>query len=108
MKAKKAMKRLNRVETLLGTVIDQYDAAAREVHALLDAARSSVASATQALAASPAKKPPAKADQTRARKLSTRLSNAGRKRLSIAAKKRWAVAKRDGMSTLAKASRKIA
>src|SRR2546422_2135127 len=98
MKAKKAMKRLNRVETLLGTVIDQYDAAAREVHALLDAARSSVASATQALAASPAKKPPAKADQPRAR----RLSNAGRKRLSVAAKKRWAVARRDGMSTLAK------
>ena len=104
MKAKKAMKRLHRVETLLGTVIDQYDAGAREVHDLLDAARSSVASATQALAASPAKKPPAKADQPRARKL----SNAARKRLSVAAKKRWAVAKRNGMSSLAKPSRKIA
>ena len=104
MKTKKAMKRLHRVETLLGTVIDQYDAGTHEVHDLLDAARSSVASATQALAASPAKKPPAKADQTRAR----RLSSAARKRLSVAAKKRWAVAKRNGMSTLAKPSRKIA
>src|SRR6266446_3389521 len=98
------MKRLNRVETLLGTVIDQYDASTREVHDLLDAARSSVASATRALAASPAKKPPAKAGQTQARGL----SSAGRKRLSVAAKKRWAVARRDGMSTLAKPARKIA
>ena len=104
MKIKKAMKRLHRVETLLGSVIDQYDAGTREVHDLLDAARSSVASATQALAASPARKPPAKAKQPRAR----RLSSAARKRLSAAAKKRWAVAKRNGMSTLAKPSRKIA
>jgi hypothetical protein len=105
MKVKKAMKRLRRVETLLGTVIDQYDAGMREVHDLLDAARSSVASATQALAASPAKKPPAKAGQTRARKL----SNAARKRLSVAAKKRWASAKRNGLTNLAKTpSRKIA
>ena len=99
MKAKKAMKRLHRVETLLGTVIDQYDAGIREVHDLLDAARSSVASATQALAASPVKKPLAKAD---------RLTSAARKRLSVAAKKRWAAAKRNGMNTLAKPSRKIA
>ena len=104
MKTKKAMKRLHRVETLLGSVIDQYDAGTREVHDLLDAARSSVASATQALAASPARKPPAKAEQPRAR----RLSSAARKRLSVAAKKRWAVAKRNGMSSLAKPTRKIA
>jgi len=104
MKAKKAMKRLHRIETLLGTVIDQYDPGTLEVHDLLDAARTSVASATQALAASPAKKPPAKADQTGAR----RLSDAARKRLSGAAKKRWAAAKRKGMSTLAKSTVKTA
>ena len=104
MKAKKAMKRLHRVETLLGTVIDQYDGGTRVVHNLLDAARASVASATQALAESPAKKLPAKADQNRA----SRLSKAARKRLSVAAKKRWAVARRNGMSSLAKSSRKVA
>jgi hypothetical protein len=104
MKAKKAMKRLHRVETLLGAVIDQYEAGGRQLHDLLDAARSSVASATQVLAESPAKKPPAKADQTR----TSRLSKAARKRLSVAAKKRWAVAKRNGMSSLAKPTRKIA
>ena len=104
MKAKKAIKRLHRVETLLGTVIDQYDASTREVHELLDGARSSIASATQALAA-PAKKPAAKADQPQSRKL----SSAARKRLSVAATKRWADARRKGMTTLSKtSSRKIA
>ena len=104
MKAKKAIKRLGRVEALLETVIDQYDGCTREVHELLDTARSSVASAHQALAASPAKKPPARADQLQP----PRLSSATRKRLSVAAKKRWAVARRRGMSALAKASRKTA
>jgi hypothetical protein len=89
MKAKKAIKRLQRVETLLGTVIDEYDAGTSEVNDLLEAARSSVASATQALAASPATKPPGKAGQTPA----LRLSDAARKRLPAAAKKRGAAAK---------------
>src|SRR5204862_356324 len=104
MKAKKAIKRLHRVETLLGTVIDQYDASTREVHDLLDAARSSVASATRALAATPSRKPPAKAKQTRARKQ----SGGARKRLPVAVKKREAAAKSDGLSSVAKPSRKIA
>src|ERR1017187_7831505 len=89
MKAKKAIKRLHRIETLLGSVIEQYDdAGAREVHELLDAARSSVSSATQARSASPAKKPPAKADHPQAPALS--------------AKKGRTVAKRKGMTTLAR------
>lgn len=79
MKAKKAIKRLGRVEALLETVIDQFDGFTREVRNLLDTAKSSVASAHQALVASPAKKPPAKA-----------------------------VARRKGTSTLARPSRKVA
>jgi len=98
MKARKAIKRLQRVETLLGNVIDQYDSGTKEVKDLLDAARSSVASATKALADTPVKKPPAKAEQNGAR----RFSKAARKRLSLAAKKRWAAAKRDGTNSLAK------
>ena len=104
MKARKAMKRLHRIETLLGTVIDQYEAGTREIHDLLDAAKSSVASATQALAALPATKPADKADQPRA----GRISDAARKRLSVAAKKRWADARRKGMSSLAKPSHEVA
>lgn len=105
MKARKAMKRLHRVETLLGTVIDQYAAGTRKVHDLLDAARISVASATQALAALPARKPAAKGEQPPSRTL----SSAARKRLSVAAKKRWAAARRKGMTSLASTdARKIA
>jgi hypothetical protein len=102
MKARKALKRLQRVETILGTVIDQYDSGTTEVNDLLDAAKSSVASATQALAASPANTPPAKAEKSGTR----RLSNATRKRTSGSAKKRWADAKREGMSTPTKRARK--
>jgi hypothetical protein len=105
MKERKALKRLHRVETLLGTVIDQFDAGSRDVHELLSAARSSVASATRTLTASPARKPAGKADRLQSRKL----SSAARKRLSLAAKKRWAAAKSKGMTSLAKApSPKIA
>ena len=101
MKSRKAMKRLQRVETLLGTVIDQYDAVTDEVTTMLDAARASVASATRALAGSPANTP-AKAAPSGKRKL----SSATRKRLSVAAKKRWVEAKRAGTGTLAKPVRK--
>jgi hypothetical protein len=105
MKERKALKRLHRVERLLGIVIDQFDAGTSELQGLLAEARSSVASATRTLAASPVGKPAVKAEQLQSRKL----SNAARKRLSIAAKKRWAAAKRNGMTTLAKMpSRKIA
>jgi ParB-like chromosome segregation protein Spo0J len=79
MKAKKAIKRLHRVDTLLGTVIDEYDAGTSGVKDMLSAARSKIASASQALAASPAAKAPAKADSAQ-------------KRLPIAAKKRGAAA----------------
>jgi hypothetical protein len=103
MKVRKAMKRLLRVETLLGTVVDQYDSDAADVKELLSAARSSVASAAQALAASSVDTPPAKANKSGKRKL----SNAARKRLSDLAKKRWTAAKREGMSTLAKPSRQL-
>ena len=101
MKARKAMKRLQRVETLLGTVIDQYVAVTEEVTTMLDAARASVVSANKAIEASPAKTA-AKTEPSAKRKL----SNATRKRLSAAAKKRWAEAKRSGTGTLAKPVRK--
>jgi hypothetical protein len=68
MKAKKAVKRLHRAEELLGTVIDEYTDAPADLHALLDAARASVASAAQTLAEPPAKKPAANARKKPARK----------------------------------------
>jgi hypothetical protein len=93
MKAKKALKRLNKVETLLSNVIDQFPVSARGLRDLLDSARSSVVRAREtvhARVARAAKKPPAKASESR-------LSAAGRKRISLAAKRRWELAKRKGV-----------
>jgi hypothetical protein len=99
MKAKKALKRLKKVETILSDVIDQCPASARGLRGLLDSARASVVRAkgvVDARAARAAKKPPARAQE------STRgqLSAEGRKRISLAAKKRWATAKRKGMNAV--------
>jgi hypothetical protein len=104
MKAKKAIKRLNRVETLLGTVIDEFSASTKQVRELLDGAKVAVATASQALAAAPAKKPLVRAGETQP----SRLSDAARKRLSVAAKKRWSEAKRKGLTSLAKPKHKTA
>ena len=42
MKAKKALKRLNKVEALLSTVMDQCPVSARGLRGLLDSAKASV------------------------------------------------------------------
>jgi hypothetical protein len=99
MKAKKAVKRLNRVEGLLSNVIDGFAAGERAVKELLANAKAAVVRARKSVSvkASPAaeKKPPA-----RARSAKSRVTAEGRKKLSLAAKKRWAVAKRKGVSAV--------
>jgi len=97
MKAKKALKRLVKAEEILSNVIDQY-AGQTSVKELLGTAKASVARAkaavdSKAVAAKAAKKPPAKAEKSRRGGLTAE----GRKKLSIAAKKRWATAKRKGV-----------
>jgi hypothetical protein len=69
MKAKKALKRLTKVEQLLSTVIERYPAGDHVVHGFLDSASASVASARQKLdTAASAKKPLAKSAKSRAAK----------------------------------------
>jgi hypothetical protein len=99
MKAKKALKRLKKVETILSNVIDQLPASARGLRELLDSARTSVVrgkGTVNARVAMAAKKLPPRARES-ARGL---LSAAGKKRISLAAKKRWAQAKRKGMNAV--------
>jgi hypothetical protein len=99
MKAKKAIKRLKKVETILSNVIDQLPASARGLRELLDSARASVVRAkgtVNARVVRAAKKPPARAQES----ARGRLSADGRKRISLAAKKRWATAKRKGMNAV--------
>ncbi|HWC99501.1 MAG TPA: hypothetical protein VG456_22230 [Candidatus Sulfopaludibacter sp.] len=91
MKAKKALKRLVKAETLVAGVIDQYPAATDGLRELLDSARSSMSQARATIdVAPPARKAPAKAKDSSP----NRLSEAGRKRISMAAKKRWAAERR--------------
>ena len=100
MKAKKAVKRLGKVESLLSNVIDQYGKSADSVRELLDSAKASVVRAMEAVSLQSStvapKKPLVKAEAPKRRGLSAQ----GRKRLSIAAKKRWAIAKRKGISAV--------
>jgi hypothetical protein len=97
MKTKKALKRLKKVETILSNVIEQLPASARGLRELLDSARAFVVRAkgtVNARVARAAKKPPVRAQES----VRGRLSADGRKRISLAAKKRWAQAKRKGMN----------
>jgi hypothetical protein len=100
MKAKKALKRLRRVEELLSIVIDQFAASERSVRELLGSARASVIRARARInsksAPGTARKPQVKAKQTKR----SHLTAEGRKRISLAAKKRWALVKRtSGLKT---------
>jgi hypothetical protein len=90
MKAKKALKRLRNVEALLSIVIDQFASNERSVRAMLDSAKASVIRAKARInslsAAGTAKKPQLMASHTKRR----HLTSEGRKRISLAAKRRWA------------------
>ena len=92
MKAKKAVKRLAKVEAILSNVIDQY-ASENGVRKMLDLAKASVVRAKETVgiegSPKPVKKPPVKAKESK-----RRISAEGRRRLSLAAKKRWAIARR--------------
>jgi hypothetical protein len=101
MKVKKAVKRLERVETLLTGVLDQFSGGKPGFRKLLDSAKGSVTRAREEIhpqsASSAEKKPPVQAKAGTGRR---RISAAGRKRISVAAKKRWAAAKRKGVHAI--------
>jgi len=97
MKTKKALKRLNKIESSLAAVIEQYSAGKPKFQELLASARTAVAQAKATVNPDGvARKPPAKAKSAKRRGITA----AGRKRLSIAGKKRWAVAKRKGINAV--------
>ena len=100
MKAKKALKRLNKIEELLSDVIGQYPRSTDGLGELLDSAKAAVARAKTTVhsrvAPRVAKKQPGRAAAENQR----RLTAEGRMKISLAAKKRWAVAKRKGMNAV--------
>jgi hypothetical protein len=94
MKAKKALKKLKRVETLLSNVIDQYAANERGVRELLDFAKASVVRAKARVKSQSAPRIAKKSHMKTKKNKHGHLTAEGRKRISLAAKKRWALAKR--------------
>jgi hypothetical protein len=100
MKAKKALRRLTKVETLLSKIIEQLPRRKDSLGELLISAREAVDRAKQTVnsqvSTTTAKKPPKKATTS----FPGRLTEEGRKSISRAAKKRWAIAKRKGMNAV--------
>lgn len=94
MKAKKALKKLRNVEALLSIVIDQFAANERSVRVMLDSAKASVIRAKARInslsTARSVTKPQMMAKQSKR----SHLTSEGMRRISLAAKKRWAAAKR--------------
>jgi hypothetical protein len=93
MKAKKAFKRLGRIEALLGDVIAEFPGSKASLGELLNSAKDAVVRAKDAVQAQLKESPLRPARQGR-------LTPAGRKSISLAAKKRWAAAKRRGMNAV--------
>ena len=98
MKAKKALKRLNKIEALLSDVIDHLPRSGDGLEDFLDAAKIAVVRAqttvNSQISPKPAKKQPGRAKTVKQGGLTAE----GRARISLAARKRWAVAKRKGMN----------
>ena len=105
MKAKKAIKRLRKAQLLLTSVVKQYTESKFPIRDLSEAAniidRAKAFMEANGTSSSPSKA----ANRSQKGRGSTkrrtiRLTQEGRQRLSLAAKKRWAAAKRKGMTTL--------
>jgi len=89
MKAKKALKRLRRVEELLSLVIDEFVGKEPSVRELLDSAKASVIRAKAGINPNP-KKPQTKARRTKRSDLRV----GGKKGISLTSRERSIVAKR--------------
>src|SRR5215831_648200 len=110
MKAKKAIKRLRKAQLLLSSVIKQYTDHRFPKRDLLDSAVTIGRAITfvEANDISSSKAKPAKATNHRQKgrgainpRTTRRLTQEGRRKLSLAAKERWAAARRKGMTSLA-------
>ena|ERR1700674_1970017 len=106
MKAKKAIKRLRKAHLLLSSVVKQYTESRFPMRDLSDAADSIdrakaflEANGTSSSTSKAANRSQKGRGSTKRRTI--RLTQEARQRLSLAAKKRWAAAKRKGRTSLA-------
>jgi len=107
MKAKKAIKRLRKAHLLLSSVVEQYTESRFPMRDLSDAVNSIDRAKAFMEANGTSSSTPKAATRSQKGRGSTkrgtikRLTEEGRQKLSLAAKERWAAAKRKGMATLA-------
>jgi len=103
MKTKKAIKRLKRAQSFVSKLVEQYGGAEPSIRELLDAARGNLSSAQKLIQGNETVRSTPKAGDrsARSRRAKRGFSDAARKKLSVAAKKRWAAAKRRGAKSLA-------
>ena len=108
MKTKKAIKRLKRAQSFVSKLVEQYEGAEPSIRELLDAARGNLSSAQKLIQGNETVRStpkagdrPGKERSARSRRAKRGFSEASRKKLSVAAKKRWAAAKRRGAKSLA-------
>ena len=98
LKPRKALKKLNKAEALLSQIIDRLPKDSNGLGDLVASARATVLEAKKKVDSgmedAGQKKPPARAEAPHA----GRLSEEGRKRISLAAKRRWASARRKGIN----------
>ncbi len=97
MKARKALKRLSKVEALLSGVLEQYSDVERGARELLENATSLVARVKKTINLQPAATIENQALTKTEKPARSRLTAEGRKKISNAAKKRWADARRKGV-----------
>ena len=99
MKTKKTLKRLDKVVALLSNVIGRLPDKKNDLEDLLGSAKASVVQAKKMVQPKPANgstksKPAVKTEKAG----NGRLSAEGRKKISLAAKKRWEKARRKGVN----------
>jgi hypothetical protein len=104
MKAKKAVKRLDKVVAILSDVIKQYAPIERHVREQLGAAKASVGRAKAAVNSSGYRRTATKARVMSKKTKQKRVIAAARKELSVSAKRRRAVAKSNGVHAMKKAA----
>ena len=108
MKLRKALKRLKTAESFVCKVVDQYARAEPPIRDLLNAARRNLSRAQVLMEGSATARSTSKADDrpreeqsSHSQSANREISGTARKKLSVAAKKRWAAAKRRGAKSLA-------
>ena len=103
MKAKKAIKRLSKAETLMPSVAEGYAANADHILELLDSTRVTISKAKAAVDQSRSEQPPRKAAASATKPVREQTQATAKEKKAVVAAKGAAVTKRNGTNVAARA-----